>query len=117
MMIDTTTEGVELALTYSQGKAIINSINLEDGEEKFERICPLAGRMVRLSWWVQSTRTRSRHRPSRESGSSRWRNDRRVTNKEIRHPITDILIDTLVFRAPLAMRITLRTVRRLKLSA
>ena len=43
LMIDTTDpRAVELALTYSQGKAIINSINLEDGEEKFERICPLA---------------------------------------------------------------------------
>ncbi len=43
IMIDTTDpKGVELALTYCQGKSIINSINLEDGEEKFERICPLA---------------------------------------------------------------------------
>src|SRR6202042_3061994 len=43
LMIDTTDpRAVELALTYCQGKSIINSINLEDGEEKFERICPLA---------------------------------------------------------------------------
>src|SRR5579863_501670 len=43
IMIDTTdARGVELALTYCQGKSIINSINLEDGEEKFARICPLA---------------------------------------------------------------------------
>ncbi len=43
IMIDTTDPwAVELALTYCQGKSIINSINLEDGEEKFERICPLA---------------------------------------------------------------------------
>ena len=43
IMIDTTDpSAVELALTYSQGKAIINSINLEDGEEKFEAICPIA---------------------------------------------------------------------------
>ena len=43
MMIDTTDPtAVELALTYCQGKAIINSINLEDGEEKFERVVPLA---------------------------------------------------------------------------
>jgi len=43
IMIDTTdARGVELALTYCQGKSIINSINLEDGEEKFERVCPLA---------------------------------------------------------------------------
>jgi 5-methyltetrahydrofolate--homocysteine methyltransferase len=43
IMIDTTDpKGIELALTYCQGKAIINSINLEDGEEKFERVCPIA---------------------------------------------------------------------------
>ncbi|HZU25014.1 MAG TPA: homocysteine S-methyltransferase family protein, partial [Bryobacteraceae bacterium] len=43
VMIDTTDpNAVELALTYTQGKSIINSINLEDGEEKFERICPIA---------------------------------------------------------------------------
>ena len=42
LMIDTTDpQAVELALTWCQGKSIINSINLEDGEEKFERICPL----------------------------------------------------------------------------
>src|SRR5581483_5042704 len=43
IMIDTTDPAaVELALTYCQGKSIINSINLEDGEEKFERMCPIA---------------------------------------------------------------------------
>jgi 5-methyltetrahydrofolate--homocysteine methyltransferase len=43
LMIDTTdARAVELALTYCQGKSIINSINLEDGEEKFARICPIA---------------------------------------------------------------------------
>jgi 5-methyltetrahydrofolate--homocysteine methyltransferase len=43
IMIDTTDpRAIELALTYCQGKSIINSINLEDGEEKFERVCPLA---------------------------------------------------------------------------
>ncbi|MGH9480501.1 MAG: methionine synthase [Terriglobales bacterium] len=45
VMIDTTDpRALELALTYCQGKGLINSINLEDGEEKFERICPLARR-------------------------------------------------------------------------
>jgi 5-methyltetrahydrofolate--homocysteine methyltransferase len=45
VMIDTTDpKGVELALTWCQGKSIINSINLEDGEEKFERLCPIAKR-------------------------------------------------------------------------
>lgn len=43
IMIDTTdAAAIERALTYCQGKSIINSVNLEDGEEKFERICPLA---------------------------------------------------------------------------
>src|ERR1700761_6339712 len=45
IMIDTTdARSVELSLTYCQGKSIINSINLEDGEEKFERMCPIARR-------------------------------------------------------------------------
>ncbi|CAJ1314761.1 methionine synthase [Paenibacillus nuruki] len=42
LMIDTTDVAViDIALRYSQGKAIINSINLEDGEEKFEDVTPL----------------------------------------------------------------------------
>jgi 5-methyltetrahydrofolate--homocysteine methyltransferase len=42
LMIDSTDAGViELALRHCQGKAIVNSINLEDGEERFERVCPL----------------------------------------------------------------------------
>src|SRR5689334_14547334 len=43
VMVDTTDPtAIEQALTYCQGKAIINSINLEDGEEKFERVVPIA---------------------------------------------------------------------------
>ncbi|MED4727880.1 methionine synthase [Aneurinibacillus migulanus] len=42
LMIDSTDPKViALALKYSQGKAIINSINLEDGEERFEEVAPL----------------------------------------------------------------------------
>ncbi|QED47882.1 methionine synthase [Cytobacillus dafuensis] len=42
LVIDSTDEIViEKALSYSQGKAIINSINLEDGEERFSAIAPL----------------------------------------------------------------------------
>lgn len=42
LMIDSTDEEVIAeALTYSQGKSIINSINLEDGEERFEAVLPL----------------------------------------------------------------------------
>jgi 5-methyltetrahydrofolate--homocysteine methyltransferase len=43
LMIDSTdAKVIELALTYCQGKAIINSVNLEDGEERFEHVVPLA---------------------------------------------------------------------------
>jgi 5-methyltetrahydrofolate--homocysteine methyltransferase len=45
LMIDSTdADVIELALTYSQGKAIINSVNLEDGLERFEHVVPLARR-------------------------------------------------------------------------
>jgi 5-methyltetrahydrofolate--homocysteine methyltransferase len=43
IMIDTTDPvAIERALEYCQGKSIINSINLEDGLEKFDRVAPLA---------------------------------------------------------------------------
>src|SRR6516165_6344532 len=43
VMVDTTDpSAVEMALEYCQGKSIINSINLEDGEEKFLKVVPLA---------------------------------------------------------------------------
>jgi 5-methyltetrahydrofolate--homocysteine methyltransferase len=45
LMIDSTDAAViEQALERTQGKSIINSINLEDGEERFERVVPLARR-------------------------------------------------------------------------
>ncbi|MEW6126346.1 MAG: methionine synthase [Acidobacteriota bacterium] len=45
IMIDTTDAvAIERALTFCQGKSIINSINLEDGLEKFELVTPLARR-------------------------------------------------------------------------
>lgn len=43
IMIDSTDpEVIELALTYCQGRSLINSINLEDGEERFESVIPIA---------------------------------------------------------------------------
>ncbi|UII58182.1 methionine synthase (plasmid) [Cytobacillus spongiae] len=42
LIIDSTDENVmETALKHIQGKAIINSINLEDGEERFEKVTKL----------------------------------------------------------------------------
>ncbi len=43
LMLDSTDAGVlELGLKWSQGKSILNSINLEDGEERFRTVVPLA---------------------------------------------------------------------------
>lgn len=45
LMFDSTdSEVIRLGLKYSQGKAIINSINLEDGLERFESVVPLIHR-------------------------------------------------------------------------
>src|SRR5262249_14298806 len=42
LMIDSTNAAaIEVALKRCQGKSIVNSINLEDGEERFERVVPL----------------------------------------------------------------------------
>ncbi|MBI4051042.1 MAG: methionine synthase [Elusimicrobia bacterium] len=42
LMIDTTDFKVlEEALVYCQGKCVVNSINLEDGEERFQKVVPL----------------------------------------------------------------------------
>ena len=45
LMIDSTdAAAIEAALKHSQGKAIVNSINLEDGLERFDAVCPLLRR-------------------------------------------------------------------------
>ncbi len=45
LVIDTTDPKViDMSLKYTQGKSIINSINLEDGEEKFEQVVPIIHR-------------------------------------------------------------------------
>src|ERR1039458_9352417 len=99
MMIDTTdSKAVELALTYSQGKAIINSINLEDGEEKFERICPLArsyGAALVVGTIDEDPLQAQAFTRERKLQVAQ-RSVELLTNK-YGIPITDILIDTLVF--------------------
>jgi 5-methyltetrahydrofolate--homocysteine methyltransferase len=45
LMIDSTDAAVmERSLTYCQGKAVLNSVNLEDGRSRFEKVVPLARR-------------------------------------------------------------------------
>ena len=45
LMVDTTqTKALEIALKLVGGRPIINSVNLEDGMEKFDKVCALAKR-------------------------------------------------------------------------
>ena len=72
IMVDSTDpEVIELALKHLQGKSVINSVNLEDGEERFQAVVPLARRFGAALVVAASTRTRSRRRQSPGSGS--WR--------------------------------------------
>lgn len=96
LMIDTTDPKViDLALKYSQGKAIINSINLEDGEEKFEHVAPLIHKYGAAV--VVGTID--------ESGQAIDRNDKLNVAKRsydlLVHkygiPAEDLIFDTLVF--------------------
>ena len=99
LMIDTTDpKSVELALTYCQGKSIINSINLEDGEEKFERICPLArryGASLVVGCIDEDPVQAQAFTRERKLAVARRSVDLLTTKYGI--PVEDIVIDPLVF--------------------
>jgi len=99
VMIDTTDPGaLELALTYCQGKSIINSINLEDGEEKFERVCPLA-RAYGAALIVGSIDEDKAQAQAftRERKLAVAERSVRLLTEKYGIPVEDILIDALVF--------------------
>ena len=88
IMIDTTDpKAVELALTYCQGKSIINSVNLEDGEEKFERLCPIAKRYG-AALVVGSHRRRQAAGAGLHARAQAGRGpaQRPAADREVRHP-------------------------------
>jgi 5-methyltetrahydrofolate--homocysteine methyltransferase len=99
IMIDTTDpNAVELALTYCQGKSIINSINLEDGEEKFERVCPIARRygaaLVVGSIDEDKLQAQAFTRERKVAVAER---SHRLLTEKYGIPSEDIIIDPLVF--------------------
>ena len=99
LMIDSTDdEVIAEALTYCQGKAIINSVNLEDGEERFEKVVPLARRFGAALVVGCIDEDPSRAWPSRASASSRSPSARfaLLTEKYGVAP-EDIYFDPLVF--------------------
>src|SRR5438105_6822514 len=99
VMIDTTDpKAVELALTYCQGKSIINSINLEDGEEKFERVCPLARRYgaAVVVGSIDEDKLQAQAFTRERKLAVAERTYELLTGKYGMHP-EDIIIDPLVF--------------------
>ena len=78
IMIDSTDPlVVEIALKRLQGKSVINSVNLEDGEARFQALVPVARRYGRgAGRGAASTTTNSRPRLSAASASWRWRGAR-----------------------------------------
>src|SRR5262249_49304894 len=99
IMIDTTDPtAVELSLTWCQGKSIINSINLEDGEEKFERVCPIAKRfgaaLVVGSIDEDPVQAQAFTRERKLAVAER---STRLLTEKYGIPAEDIIIDPLVF--------------------
>ncbi len=87
------------ALTCSQGKAIINSINLEDGEERFETVVPLAqplrrgaGRRHDRRGPEQGMARHARSASSRSRGAATT-----LLTEKYGVPAEDIIFDPLVF--------------------
>lgn len=99
LMIDSTDSAViEHALKYCQGKAIINSINLEDGEERFEKVVPLA-----LKYGAALVVGCIDEDPVQGMAVTRARKleiaarSRQILMEQFDFPETDIIFDPLVF--------------------
>ncbi len=99
LMIDTTdSRALELALTYCQGKSIINSINLEDGEERFERVCPIARAYgaALIAGCIDEDKQQAQAFTRERKLAIAERSVRLLTTK-YGIPVEDIVIDPLVF--------------------
>ncbi|MBI2942736.1 MAG: dihydropteroate synthase, partial [Candidatus Wallbacteria bacterium] len=101
LMIDSTDAAVlELALKRIQGKAIVNSINLEDGEERFRKVCPLLaeyGAAVVVGCIDEDPKQGMAVTPERKVEVARRSYDLLTGTYGI--PARDILFDPLVFPA------------------
>ncbi|HYO84259.1 MAG TPA: methionine synthase [Bryobacteraceae bacterium] len=99
VMIDTTDpRAIELSLTYCQGKSIINSVNLEDGEEKFEKVCPIArayGAALVVGTIDEDPVQAQAFTRERKLAVAQRSVDLLTSKYGI--PVTDIIIDPLVF--------------------
>ncbi len=101
IMIDSTdTEAIEVALTYCQGKSIVNSINLEDGEEKLEAVVPLLRRYGgAVIFGVIDEDAQQAQAFTRERKLEIARRAHQLVTEKYGISETDIIFDPLVFPA------------------
>ncbi|MCI0797508.1 MAG: methionine synthase [Chloroflexi bacterium] len=101
IMIDSTDHlVVELALKLLQGKAIINSINLEDGEDRFKLVVPLAQRYgaALVVGCIDEDKAQAQAITRQRKVEIALRSAEILTEK-YGVPIEDIIFDPLVFPA------------------
>jgi len=99
IMIDSTDASViELALMRLQGKSIINSINLEDGEERFQLVVPLARRFgaALVVGCIDDDKQQAQAITKERKLEVALRSAKLLTEK-YGVPIEDIIFDPLVF--------------------
>ena len=99
IMIDSTDSAViELALKRLQGKSIINSINLEDGEERFQFVVPLARRFgaALVVGCIDDDKEQAQAITKERKLEVALRSAKILTEK-YGVPIEDIIFDPLVF--------------------
>ena len=101
IMIDSTDAAViEEALKRLQGKSIINSVNLEDGEERFQRVVPLARRYgAALVVGCIDDDPDQAQAVTRERKLEIARRSHRLLTEKYGVPEQDIIFDPLVFPA------------------
>jgi len=99
IMIDSTDAAViEQSLQRTQGKSIINSINLEDGEERFERVVPMARRFgAALVVGCIDEDKQQAQAITRERKLQIARRSYELLTKKFGVPAEDIIFDALVF--------------------
>ena len=101
IMVDSTDAAViEEALKRLQGKSIINSINLEDGEKRFEAVVPLARRYgAALVVGCIDEDKEQAQAVTRQRKLEIARRSAQILNEKYGVPLEDIFFDPLVFPA------------------
>jgi len=101
IMIDSTDpSAIEIALTYCQGKSIVNSVNLEDGEGRMEAVCPLLRRYgAAVVMGVIDEHPVQAQAFSRERKLEIALRGHQLLTEKYGIPETDIVVDPLVFPA------------------